>query len=132
MKFLPCSDLMSIRASQAGHFIPHIVEEIKPVSGGTGIWSQICLTLNRIFFVFVLDLRSSVDWIIIFSSSICYQSVKTFFFLSPIGKYFNVFDISFVFTKCILYHPVHEFYIYIDGIMCLMWDFPTFQSCLMI
>lgn len=86
---------------QAGSIIPHFIEEVKPV-----------------------------EWIIIFSLQFCHQSAKTSFFFSSIGNYFNMLMYLFVFAKCVLKHLVREIYIYIDGIMYLMWDFPTLQCCL--
>lgn len=76
MEFLLCSYLMSITARPGWDYYPHFTEEIKPreyyphfteetkpVSGATIIWTQVCLTLNSI--LFVLDLRSSVELIVI-------------------------------------------------------------------
>lgn len=76
MEFLLCSYLMSITARPGRDYYPHFTEEIKPreyyphfteetkpVSGATIIWTQVCLTLNSI--LFVLDLRSSVELIVI-------------------------------------------------------------------
>ena len=110
MEFLLCSYLMSITARpgreyyphfteeiKPREYYPHFTEEIKPVSGATIIWTQVCLTLNSILFVFVLDLRSSVELIVI--SQFIVTSHQGLFFLSSTDNHFNMFDVSFCFCK---------------------------------